>query len=341
MNPQGVLLVNLGSPASPALADVRQYLRRFLMDRRVVDLPWPLRICLVHFIIVPFRARRSAECYRRVWLPEGAPLVVFNKQLEAALQRHVSLPVRLAMRYTPPSIDLAVGQFAREGVTELLVVPMFPHYARSSYATAVEEVRKVVAARSPTLRVRVQPPYYEDPHYVAALLASAQECLRQGPEHLLFSFHGLPERQVRRADPTGRHCLRVADCCRVPSPAHQTCYRAQCFKTVEAFLQQSGFPPSKCSVAFQSRLGWQSWLKPYTNEELGRLARRGVKRLLVICPSFVVDCLETLEEIGIRGRGLFLAAGGEDFALAPCLNSHPRWVEALAGMVADFAGKKW
>lgn len=333
---RAVLLVNLGSPDSPSVADVRRYLREFLMDGRVLDVPWPLRFSLVHFAILPFRASQSAEAYRKIWTPAGSPLVVTSRNLQAKLQQRVSVPVELAMRYQNPSIPEAVRRLAQQGVDEVLVIPLFPHYAMSSFETAAERVREVAAALAPQMRVQVQPPCFADPDYITALVASAQEFLRQGYDHVLFSFHGLPERHMRKSDPTGHHCLATENCCTTASPAHATCYRAQCFKTVAAFVQQASVPEGKYSISFQSRLGRDPWLKPYTDLELPRLAQRGIKNLLVICPAFVSDCLETLEEIGLRGRETFLSAGGSEFALIPCLNEHPLWLDALERMIGRF-----
>lgn len=335
MTNKGVLLVNLGSPDSPSVPDVRRYLREFLMDGRVLDAPWPIRFFVVHALILPFRPRQSAEAYHSIWGPEGAPLVVLSRQVQSALQAAVPLPVELAMRYQNPSIETAVAALARRDVRDLLLIPLFPHYAMSSYETAVERVRVVLARRAPHIRLTLQPPYYDREDYVDALVASSQEYLRSEYDHLLFSFHGLPERHLRKSDPTGRHCLQSPDCCRQDNPAFATCYRAQCLRTVEAFVRKTGV--TRYSVAFQSRLGRDPWLKPYTDHELDRLAREGVRRLRILCPAFVSDCLETLEEIGIRGRETFLAAGGADCRLIPCLNSHPAWIRALERMVTEFS----
>jgi ferrochelatase len=333
---KGVLLVNLGSPGSPSVADARRYLRQFLMDGRVLDVNWLVRFCIVHFAILPSRPKQSAEAYHKIWTPAGSPLVVTSRNVQAKLQQRVSVPVELAMRYQNPSIPDAVRSLARKGVEEVLLIALFPHYAMSSFETAVQRVKEVAAALAPRMRVQVQPPYFEEPDYIAALAGSAQEHLQRPYDHLLFSFHGVPERQIRKSDPTGRHCLAVENCCATASPAHATCYRAQCFKTVAAFVQRAGVPDGKYSIAFQSRLGRDPWLKPCTDHELSRLAQRGIKSLLVICPAFVSDCLETLEEIGLRGRETFLGAGGTDFTLIPCLNEHPLWLEALAKMVGPF-----
>ena len=333
---KGVLLVNLGSPDSPSVPDVRRYLREFLMDGRVLDVNWLLRFCIVHFAILPSRPKHSAEAYHAIWTPAGSPLVVTSRNVQAKLQGRVSVPVELAMRYQNPSIPDAVRSLARKGADEVLLIALFPHYAMSSFETAVERVREVAKALAPQMRLQVQAPYFEEPGYIGALAGSAAEYLQRPYDHLLFSFHGVPERHLRKSDPTGRHCLSGPNCCTTPSPAHATCYRAQCFRTVAAFVKQAGVPEGKYSIAFQSRLGRDPWLKPYADQELARLAERGVKKLLVICPAFVSDCLETIEEIGMRGRETFLEAGGTDFALIPCLNEHPLWLEALEKMVGRF-----
>lgn len=334
---KAVLLVNLGSPASPAVGDVRRYLREFLMDSRVLDVNWFARFCIVYFAILPSRPQKSAAAYRQIWTPAGSPLIAISRNVQARLQERLSLPVELAMRYQNPSIPEAVRRLGQQGAGEVLVIPLFPHYAMSSYETAVERVQAVAARLAPQMRLEIQPPFYDHADYISALVANARPFLERGFDHLLFSFHGLPERHLRKSDPTGRHCLAATQCCAVVSPAHATCYRAQCFKTVAAFVAKAAVPEEKYSVAFQSRLGRTPWLKPYTDYELAALPARGVRRLLVICPAFVSDCLETLEEIGLRGRQTFLQAGGAEFALVPCLNESPLWVAALEKMAARFA----
>lgn len=337
MSQKGVLLVNLGSPDSPSVGDVRRYLRQFLMDGRVLDAPWPVRFGIVHFAILPSRPKQSAEAYEKIWLPEGSPLVVTSKRVCATVRQHTPLPVEVAMRYQNPSISSALNKLIYQGVDEVLLIPLFPHYAMSSFETAVEEVRAELAKQAPLARLQVQPPFFDAPDYIAALAASARSYLAEDFDHLLFSFHGLPERHLRKSDPTCSHCLKVKNCCETPSPAHATCYRAQCFKTVRAFADQVGLAREKYSIAFQSRLGRDPWLQPYTDKEIERLARGGVKKLLVMCPAFVTDCLETLEEIGMRGQESFHEAGGEKLTLIPCLNEHPQWIQALAGMIERFA----
>jgi ferrochelatase len=333
---KGVLLVNLGSPDSPSVPDVRKYLREFLMDGRVLDTPWLARFCVVNFAILPSRPAESAHAYQKIWTPDGSPLVVTSRRVQAKLQGRVTVPVELAMRYQNPSILEAVRKLGERGVDELLVIPLFPHYAMSSYESAVERVKEVAAKIAPQMKIEIQPPYFDAPDYIAALAASAKDHLDGGYDHLLFSFHGIPERHLRKSDPTGCHCLAKENCCEVSSPAHATCYRAQCFKTVAAFVAKVGVPKEKYSVSFQSRLGKDPWLKPYTDFEIEKFPVRGIKKLLVICPAFVSDCLETLEEIGMRGRESFLKSGGEELTLVPCMNEHPRWIDALEKMVEGF-----
>jgi ferrochelatase len=339
MNTRAVLLVNLGSPDSTSVEDVRTYLGEFLMDGRVLDAFYPVRWCIVHLGILPKRPVQSAEAYEKIWTSEGSPLVATSRKVRDALQDRTGFRVELAMRYRNPSIPDAIRQLRNEGIQELLVIPLFPHYAMSSYETAVERVREVIAKVAPRMSMAVVPPYYDHPDYIRAMTANAGEYLKQECDHLLFSFHGIPERHLRKADPSGGHCLRSENCCGNDSPALRTCYRAQCFKTAEAFVRSAAIPEHKHSIAFQSRLGREPWLKPYTDHVLEGLAKAGVKKLVVICPSFVSDCLETLEEIGMRGRQTFLDAGGRELRLVPCLNEHPLWLDFLERLTREFAGE--
>ncbi|HXS67510.1 MAG TPA: ferrochelatase [Candidatus Polarisedimenticolia bacterium] len=336
---KGVLLVNLGSPDSPSVPDVRRYLNEFLMDGRVIDEPWLMRRFVVGMILIN-RPKETAHAYQKVWTKDGSPLIAISKNVVKKLQPRVKLPIELAMRYQNPSIPDAMRKLAGQGIDDLLLIPLFPQYAMSSFETAVERVREVAFKIAPKMRITVQLPFYKEPDYIAALVMSAEEYLSKGYDYILFSYHGLPERQIKKSDPTGCHCLAKENCCEVASPAHATCYRAQCFQTTAAFVQNTGVPAGKYSVSFQSRLGKDPWLKPYTDLELERLAKQGVKKLLVMCPAFVSDCLETIEEIGMRGRDTFLQAGGKEFAQIPCLNEHPLWIDALEGMIAKFGNKK-
>src|SRR2546427_2480963 len=251
---KGVLLVNLGSPDSPSVSDVRRYLREFLMDGRVLDVNWLARFCIVHFAVLPSRPKQSAEAYQKIWTPAGSPLVVISRNVQVRLAQRVKVPVALAMRYQNPSIRNALSDLARQGVDDLLLIPLFPHYAMSSYETAVERVKEVAARLAPRMRVQVQPPYFDQHDYITALVDASKPYLDREFDHLLFSFHGVPERQIRKSDPTGSHCLNSQNCCQTPSPALDTCYRAQCIKTVSAFIRSSGLAADKHSVSFQSRL---------------------------------------------------------------------------------------
>ena len=332
---KAILLVNLGSPDSPAVPAVRRYLNEFLMDGRVIDLPWLLRRLVVGLILIK-RPKESGHAYEKIWTPDGSPLVVTSRNVQKLLQARLSVPVELAMRYQNPSIESAVKNLAARGATDVLLIPMFPHYAMSSYESAVVRVQEVAAKLAPPIKLTVQPPYFDAPDYLAALVASAAEFFKPDYDHLLFSYHGIPERHLRKSDPTGCHCLAKENCCEVASPAHAVCYRAQCFATTRAFVKLAGVPEGKYSVSFQSRLGKDPWLKPYTDLELPRLARAGKRKLLVICPAFVSDCLETIEEIGLRGQEEFASGGGEKYTRIPCLNEHPAWIAALEQMAAKF-----
>jgi len=332
---KAILLVNLGSPDSPSVPDVRRYLNQFLMDGRVIDTAWPVRRLVVGMILIS-RPKESGHAYEKIWTKEGSPLVVISRHVQALLQQRVSVPVELAMRYQNPTIESAVKSLAAKGATKVLLIPLFPHYAMSSYESAVMEVVRVAGKIAPQMELTVQPPYYDRPDYIAALVASAADYLKPAYDHLLFSFHGIPERHIRKSDTTGCHCLATPNCCETPSPAHAHCYRAQCYRTASLFAGQAGVPAGKWSVSFQSRLGKDPWLKPYTDYELPRLAIEGRKRMLVICPAFVSDCLETIEEIGMRGCEQFLAGSGKEYTRIPCLNEHPQWIGVLETMARKF-----
>ncbi len=336
---KAILLVNLGSPDSPSVPDVRRYLNEFLMDGRVIDVPWPLRRLIVGLILIN-RPKESGHAYQSIWLPQGSPLVVTSVGLQKKLQARVSVPVELAMRYQNPTIESAIKRLADKGVDDLFLIPLFPHYAMSSYESAVERVRDLTAKLAPKMRLTVQPPYGDDPGYLTAMADNMREHVRQEYDHLLFSFHGIPERHLRKSDPTHAHCLMVKDCCNVPSEAHKFCYRHQCFQTARLLAEKLKLPEGKWSVSFQSRLGRDPWLKPYTDFEFERLPKEGVKKILVISPAFVADCLETIEELGMRGKESFMEAGGGEYKLIPCLNEHPLWIDAVEQMAKKFLNGK-
>jgi ferrochelatase len=338
MSKRAVLLVNLGSPDSPAVGDVRRYLREFLGDKRVLDMPAPLRWLLLEGIILRTRPKRSAHAYASIWTPEGSPLVVTSTKVQGKLAAAVgpSTPVYLAMRYGRPSIAEVVARISADGVEEVLLFPQYPHFAMSSWETVTARVDEEVRRISPRLKVDCVRPFYADSDYIDALYAVSAPWLAEPHDHVLFSFHGLPVRHLRKADKSGVHCMKVADCCNVPSPAHATCYRAQCLATARALALKANLPPGSHSFSFQSRLAGEPWLEPFSDHEFVRLPSAGKKRLLVICPSFVTDCLETLEEVSIAGRKTFLDAGGETFRQIPCLNDSQAYIDFLAGRVRSW-----
>jgi protoporphyrin/coproporphyrin ferrochelatase len=335
MSSSAVILMNLGSPDSTQVKDVRKYLHEFLMDKRVIDYPYVFRKILVDGIIAPLRAPKSAEAYKMVWLPEGSPLIVLTKKLQSALQAELSCPVDIAMRYGHPSMKSAYDRLAAENpdLAEVILIPLYPHYAMSSYETAVEYAKEIHAKYKYPFKIRILSPFYNEPAYIGALADSIRPYLETEYDHILFSYHGLPARHIRKADITGHHCLQSEDCCWVHSDAHRFCYRHQVFVTTRQTALALGIPPDKYSVSFQSRLGREEWIQPYTVAELAAFPSRGVKRLLVVCPAFVSDCLETLEEIAMEGKQTFMAAGGESFTAIPCMNIQPRWVKVLAGWI--------
>jgi ferrochelatase len=330
---RGILLVNLGSPDSAGVSDVRRYLRQFLMDGNVIDVPYLVRKLIVELFVLPRRPRQSAEAYRSIWTDDGSPLVSISKALTAHLDERIDEPVSLGMRYGNPSIESGIGELldrAGGGLDEVLLVPLYPHYAMSTTGSTVEETRKTMKKMGAGARLDILEPFFADDFYIDALAASMRGYVDGGFDHLLFSYHGLPERHLKKTDPTGSHCLADGSCCETPSPAHATCYRHQVLRTTALVVEKLGIPDGGYSVAFQSRLGRDKWLSPYTAEEIVRLGKAGTGKLLVVCPAFVSDCLETLEEIGIQGKDSFIEAGGGEFVLIPCLNDHPAFVDALA-----------
>jgi ferrochelatase len=332
MPKRAVLLVNLGSPDSTSVADVRRYLREFLGDERVLDLPAFFRWLLLEGIILRTRPKKSAHAYASVWTPEGSPLLVTSRAVQKKLAARLGadLPVYLAMRYGKPSIASVIAQIVSDGVTELLLIPQYPHYAMSSWETVTAKVYAEAQRQSSTLKITTVQPFYRDADYVEALYESAKPYLEQPFDYLLFSYHGIPVRHLRKADSSKAHCTVVNNCCDVCSPVQNTCYRAQCLQTTKAFVERAKLPQEKYSVSFQSRLAGEPWLTPYTDHELKRLPANGVRNLLVMTPAFVADCLETLEEISVAGKETFVSAGGTSFRQIPCLNDHPAFIEFLA-----------
>ena len=341
MENRAVLLTNLGSPDSTKVEDVRKYLNQFLMDPYVIQLPWVLRRLIVSLFVLPSRPKASAHAYKSIWWEEGSPLVVLSKRLLEAVKTKTDVPVAMAMRYGSPSIESQLLELARQdGIEEILLVPLYPHFADSTINTTIEEAKNVIESNGLDVRLVVLQPFYEEPDYINALVASAAPWLssESGFDHILFSYHGLPELHLTKADPTGSHCLKRDDCCQVASPAHATCYRHQVLRTTERFVEKAGLKPDQYSVAFQSRLGRAKWLEPSTVDTLEKLAQNGVKNLLVMCPAFVTDCLETLEEIALQGEEDFKKAGGESLTLIPCLNDQEQWVSVISKWCEDYSG---
>lgn len=331
MTKKAVVLANLGSPDAPETKAVRRYLNQFLMDPYVIQAPWLIRRMIVSLFVLPTRPKDSAEAYRSVWTEQGSPLIVLSEKLRAAVQEKVAIPVEMAMRYGNPSIESVLSKLAADGIEEVLFMPMYPHFADSTITTSIEAAKRAVKDNKLSMKLTFAEPFFEHPEYIDALVKSAQPYLQQDYDHILFSYHGLPESHITKRDPSGSHCLKRADCCQVENPAHKVCYRHQVMRTTECFAQAAGLDPTKYSVAFQSRLGRQVWLGPNTEDRLVELAQAGAKKVLVICPAFVTDCLETLEEIAMRGEEVFTEAGGDSLVQIPCLNDDPNWVEVLAG----------
>jgi protoporphyrin/coproporphyrin ferrochelatase len=339
MPKRAVLLVNLGSPDSTSVPDVRRYLREFLGDERVLDLPAAARWLLLEGIILRTRPKKSAHAYAEIWQPEGSPLIITSKsvQKKLAAQLGADTPVYLAMRYGNPSIASVVAQIAADGVEEILLFPQYPHYAMSSWETVVVKVFEDAAKLAPKLRITTVQPFFADKDYIEALYQVSQPYLALPHDHVLFSYHGIPERHLRKADSSKGHCLKVSDCCATCSPAHATCYRAQLMATTRALVARAGMTQEQYSVSFQSRLAGEPWLTPFTDFELVRLPKEaGKKNLLVLCPAFVADCLETIEEISGEGKEIFLGAGGVSFQQIPCLNDQPAYIDFLHGRVKDW-----
>ncbi len=337
----GVLLINVGTPEAPRPREVRRYLREFLSDPRVFDAPSPVRWFVLNFMILPFRPQRSAAAYARIWGRDGrSPLLSFSESFTEALARALGdgYDVVLAMRYGSPSIARGLLGLRSRGIDRIVVFPLYPQAASSSTGTSLEEVFRLAALPWNVPALSVVPPFHDHPDLArsfAELGRPVLDALR--PDHVLFSFHGLPERHIFRSDDTGLHCLSVQDCCERIVPANRNCYRAQCFMTARAIAGAAGCDPARWSVSFQSRLGRDPWIRPYTDEIVRALPARGVRRLAVFCPAFVADCLETLEEIGIGLREMFLEHGGEELRLVPSLNAHPVWIDAAADLVRGAA----
>lgn len=323
-----IVLMNLGSPDSPEPADVKKYLLEFLMDERVVDKGEFYRSLLVKGIIVPFRYKKSAHAYSTIWREEGSPLVVITQLQQQKLKQRLGGMVEIAMRYgsiTPTRAFDAISK--NKNIKEVVLVPMYPHYAMSSFETAVVQAQKQYNNGNYNFKLRIVKPFYNHPSYIEALADSIKPYLNNY-DKVLFSYHGIPQRHVEKCDTTGSHCFKVTDCCNVKSSAHETCYRHQCFETTRLVTEKLGIEKTKYEISFQSRLG-RGWLTPFTDVVLQEMPQRGIKNLLVVCPAFTSDCLETLEEIAIRGKEDFIKLGGENYEMIPCMNDNGKWIDAI------------
>ncbi|RQO29982.1 ferrochelatase [Taibaiella sp. KBW10] len=333
MAKKGLILMNLGSPDSTSVKDLRKYLSEFLMDERVIDKPYLLRYLLVKGIIVPFRAPKSAEAYQQIWWKEGSPLVVLTQQLKEKVAAKTDMPVAISMRYGNPSPQAAYEELLAQcpDLEEVILFPLYPHYAMSSYETAVEHMVQAKKELKYKFKLSVVPPFYNHPAYIEALANSMRPHVADTTtyDQLLFSYHGIPERHVIKTDPTQQHCMKVENCCTTPSTSHKTCYRHQVSITSELVAQKLGLPKDKWQQSYQSRLGRDPWLLPSTQTVIPEMPALGIKKLKVVCPSFVSDCLETLEEIEMRGKEDFVHNGGEQYDYIPCMNTADDWVAAV------------
>jgi ferrochelatase len=335
---RGLLLVNLGTPEEPTPGAVRRYLRQFLSDPRVIDINPIGRALLLNLVILPFRPKKSAAAYRLIWTDRGSPLLVHGRDLadRVGAELGADWAVELAMRYGEPNIGGALDRLRDAGVSDIVVLPLYPHAAASSFGSSLEAVYQAAAERWNVPHLHVVPPFHAEPGFIEAFARVGEPAIAAlGADHVLFSYHGLPERHMRKSDYSGRHCLASPGCCDSIGVANRDCYRAQCYATTRALVARLGLREGGYSTSFQSRLGRTPWIQPYTDQVLLELAGRGVKRVAVFCPAFVADCLETLEEIGMRARADFQAAGGDTLELIPSLNSEPVWVEALEQLIRE------
>ncbi|MHA7609380.1 ferrochelatase [Elizabethkingia meningoseptica] len=325
---KGILLVNLGSPKSTSVKDVTTYLDEFLMDERVIDLRWLFRSLLVQGIILKTRPKKSAEAYKTVWTEKGSPLIVISEQIQAKLQQVVDVPVALGMRYAEPSIEKGIQELVDKGVNEIILFPLYPQYAMSTTETVSVKAEEVRKKKFPDVKIKYVKPFYNRDSYITALANSIQKNLPENFDKLQFSYHGVPERHIYKTDPTQTCNLEN---CRTEGPHHfnEYCYLNHCYETTRLVREKLGLPEDKVILTFQSRLGKDPWIQPYTDATLESLPKQGVKNLAVVCPAFVSDCLETLEEISEEGKEIFEHAGGKSFNYIPCLNDNDEWIQVM------------
>lgn len=332
----GVLLINLGTPDSPSVKDVRSYLSQFLNDPRVIDLPWLWRKVLVNLFIVPFRAPKSAHVYKKLWTPQGSPLLLFSEAAKILLQKELgeAFGVHLAMRYKNPSIPDVLDEMRRAHYEDIIVLPMFPQYASASTGSALDEVMRVIRKWWVIPEVRLISQYFDHPDYIDAVVERSRQYDLATYDHVLFSYHGLPERQVDKVHDKGT-CADY-NCENEVTPENKYCYRATCYATTRLIAEKLGIGKKDYTVCFQSRLD-QKWLKPFSDVEVEACARKGMKKILVFSPAFTADCLETIIEIGEEYQDIFTAHGGEKVQLVESLNDHPLWIRCMKELVLDVA----
>jgi ferrochelatase len=332
----GVLLVNLGTPDSPSTSDVRKYLLEFLLDKRVIDISWLGRQLLVRGIIAPFRAPKSAKSYKEIWGPEGSPLLRYSRELSQLLQAQLGedYVVALAMRYGNPSIESAWTALRKNALQRLIVVPLFPQYASASTGSVIERVMEVVGEDLTLPELVFIRDFHDLKGMIDVYAKNAEVHSPKTYDHILFSFHGLPVRQLIKSD-LNHYCQQKEHCCENWGAHNQHCYGAQCTRTAHLIAERMGLTKDRYSICYQSRLGKTPWIQPYTSDVIEKLAKKGAKRLLVLCPAFVSDCLETIFEIGVEYQEEFQHAGGEKVTLVESLNVHPDWVESLAELVKN------
>jgi len=338
---KGVLLVNLGSPDSPSPKDVKKYLGEFLMDERVLDTNPIMRTILVKGIILNTRPKKSAEAYQKIWWKEGSPLVVISERFHKKVQKKSTIPVALGMRYGSMSIKEGYQKLKNQGVTEVLLIPLYPHYAMSSFETVVEKAYEVQRKFFSNMTTDILPAFYNKPDYIKVMTQNIEENLKDFKyDHILFSYHGIPERHILKSDTTKTHCKLDGSCCETSSKAHATCYRHQCFETTKEIAKLLKLETGSYSNSFQSRLGRDPWLKPYTDFEFERLPQEEDKKnLAVITPAFVADCLETLEEIAMEGEHQFKEGGGKTYKHIPCLNENEAWIDVMVNWIEEWKNK--
>ena len=338
---KGVLLVNLGSPDSCNPKDVKKYLGQFLMDERVIDVPLWARTLLVKGIILNTRPKASAAAYKKIWWEDGSPLIVISERLQDKIQKQVDVPVALAMRYGSMTIKDGLQELADKGVDEVLLFPLYPQFAMATTETIVVLAETVRQEYFPNLKIESVPAFYNNVDYIEVLSKSIENSLKNKEyEHLLFSYHGVPERHIRKRDVTKSHCKIDGSCCATPSSAHEFCYRHQCYEVTHLAAEKLQLKHGTYSTSFQSRLGFDPWLQPYTDRTIERLGKQGIKNMAIVTPAFVSDCLETLEEIAMEGQEIFHEMGGEIFITVPCLNDDDAWVTLLSSWINEFANKE-